>query len=118
MCSSAVIGFLNEESCLLTPEDFDTPSFALSAFFSAFRFSAKATNKSSCVASRKDTFLPFAMMLRYSFNYLEDADKLELSVQKVLEKNIRTQDIANNNSQIVSCSDMGENVLKELQKLY
>ena len=57
-------------------------------------------------------------MLRYSFNFLEDADKLELSVQKVLEKNIRTQDIANSNSQIVSCSDMGENVLKELRKLY
>lgn len=70
------------------------------------------------IANPLATILSLAMMLRYSFNYLEDADKLELSVQKVLEKNIRTQDIANANSQIVSCSDMGENVLKELQKLY
>lgn len=70
------------------------------------------------IANPLATILSLAMMLRYSFNFLEDADKLELSVQKVLEKNIRTQDIANSNSQIVSCSDMGENVLKELRKLY
>lgn len=70
------------------------------------------------IANPLATILSLAMMLRYSFNYLEDADKLELSVQKVLEKNIRTRDIANNNSQLVSCSEMGENVLTELQKLY
>ncbi|MFM6972453.1 MAG: 3-isopropylmalate dehydrogenase [Alphaproteobacteria bacterium] len=70
------------------------------------------------IANPLATILSLAMMLRYSFNYLEDADKLELSVQKVLEKNIRTRDIANNNSQLVSCSEMGENVLTELKKLY
>lgn len=70
------------------------------------------------IANPLATILSLAMMLRYSFNYLEDANKLELSVQKVLEKNIRTRDIADNNSQLVSCSEMGENVLNELQKLY
>jgi len=70
------------------------------------------------IANPLATILSLAMMLRYSFNYLEDADKLELSVQKVLEKNIRTRDIANINSQLVSCSEMGENVLTELKKLY
>jgi len=70
------------------------------------------------IANPLATILSLAMMLRYSFHYLEDADKLELSVQKVLEKNIRTRDIASDSSSQVSCSEMGEYVLTELQKLY
>ncbi|NBV06603.1 MAG: 3-isopropylmalate dehydrogenase [Proteobacteria bacterium] len=69
------------------------------------------------IANPIATILSLAMMFRYSFGYASEADKIELAVEKVLEKNIRTADIAIASSSLVSCTQMGEAILAELKKL-
>ena len=63
------------------------------------------------------TFLSYAMMLRYSFGLSEDADLVEKAVQNVLAAGIRTADIVGPGMKAVSCSQMSDAVLAELDKL-
>ena len=63
------------------------------------------------------TILSYAMMLRYSFGLLDDADLVEKAVQNVLGAGIRTGDIVGPGMKAVSCSQMGDAVLAELDKL-
>jgi len=63
------------------------------------------------------TILSYAMMLRYSFGLSEDADLVEKAVQNVLAAGIRTADIVGPGMKAVSCSQMGEAVLAELDKM-
>ena len=63
------------------------------------------------------TILSYAMMLRYSFGLGEDADLVEKAVQNVLGAGIRTADIVGPGMKAVSCSQMGDAVLAELDKL-
>ena len=63
------------------------------------------------------TILSYAMMLRYSFGLGEDADLVEKAVQNVLAAGIRTADIVGPGMKAVSCSQMGNAVLAELDKL-
>ena len=57
------------------------------------------------------------MMLRYSFGYLNEADKLDLAVENVLKSGARTADIATQFQKTVSCSEMADKVVAELEKL-
>ncbi len=68
------------------------------------------------IANPIATILSLAMMFRYSFEYAREADAIENAVEKVLEQNIRTNDIAIASSQRVSCTQMGEAILAELKK--
>lgn len=63
------------------------------------------------------TILSYAMMLRYSFGLGEDADLVEKAVQNVLAAGIRTADIVGPGMKAVSCSQMSDAVLAELDKL-
>ena len=56
------------------------------------------------------------MMLRYSFDMIEEADDIERAVNAVLDKGYRTVDIAgkDENVKTVSCSEMGDLVCAEL----
>ena len=63
------------------------------------------------------TILSFAMMLRYSFDMGAQADMLEQAVQNVLDKGIRTADIAAEGSTIVGTTEMGDAVTTELEAL-
>jgi 3-isopropylmalate dehydrogenase len=63
------------------------------------------------------TILSYAMMLRYSFGLGDDADLVEKAVQNVLAAGIRTADIVGPGMTPVSCSQMGDAVLAELEKL-
>ncbi len=63
------------------------------------------------------TLLSFAMMLRYSFDLAADADLVELAAKNVLAKGLRTRDIAEAGSNVVSTTQMGDALLKELDKL-
>ncbi len=51
--------------------------------------------------------LSAAMMLRYSFDMMEEADAVEKAVEKVLEEGYRTGDIMSEGCTLVSCSEMG-----------
>jgi 3-isopropylmalate dehydrogenase len=57
------------------------------------------------------------MMLRYSFGLSEDADLVEMAIQNVLGAGVRTGDIVGPGMKAVSCSQMGDAVLAELDKL-
>lgn len=61
--------------------------------------------------------LSFVMCLRYSFDMPTEATLIEQAIQNVLAQNIRTPDIANNESQIVGTSDIGKAIIAEMQIL-
>ena len=63
------------------------------------------------------TLLSHSMMLRYSFDMIEDADMLDAAVQSVLAKGLRTADIMTDGMTLVSTSGMGDALIKELEKL-
>ena len=57
------------------------------------------------------------MALRYSFDLSEDADLIEVAVNKVLDQGLRTDDVMQDGMQRVSTSAMGEALVSELDKL-
>jgi len=63
------------------------------------------------------TILSYAMMLRYSFKMNADADLIEKAVANVLSMGLRTGDIMGKGKTLVSCSQMGAAVTKELDQL-
>ena len=60
------------------------------------------------------TILSLAMLLRYSLNDEARATQVEQAVQKVLQQGIRTGDIFEQGTTLVSCSDMGDAVIANL----
>jgi 3-isopropylmalate dehydrogenase len=62
-------------------------------------------------------FGSFAMTLRYSFGMTNEADLLERAISDVLDQGLRTKDIASRGQNAVSTTEMGEAVLKQLQKI-
>ncbi|MEM9280102.1 MAG: 3-isopropylmalate dehydrogenase [Pseudomonadota bacterium] len=59
----------------------------------------------------------FAMMLRYSFEMISEADMVEKAIANVLDKGLRTGDIWSEGSEKVTTSQMGDAILAELQGL-
>lgn len=59
------------------------------------------------IANPLGTILSAAMMLRYSFDMIEEADAIENAVDSVLNDCYRTVDIMQDGMKKVSCSEMG-----------
>ncbi len=68
-------------------------------------------NKANPIA----TILSAAMMLRYSFDMQKEADAIESAVDKVLNDGFRTGDIMSEGKTQVSCSEMGDLIVKEIK---
>lgn len=66
------------------------------------------------IANPLATILSGAMLLRYSLNMPEQAERVESAVQKVLEQGLRTADIHENGTELASTSQMGDAVIKAL----
>lgn len=66
------------------------------------------------IANPLATILSVAMLLRYTFNENELADKIETAVKRVLANGLRTADLARDGESPVSTSEMGQAVLDEL----
>jgi 3-isopropylmalate dehydrogenase len=66
------------------------------------------------VANPLATILSVAMMLRYTFNQEDAAQRIENAVQKVLQQGLRTSDIAAPGLQTVGTQAMGDAVLSHL----
>ena len=66
------------------------------------------------VANPLATILSAAMMLRFSLNQPESADRIEAAVKKVLAQGLRTPDIYSEGTTMVGTRQMGEAVLKAL----
>lgn len=60
------------------------------------------------------TILSAAMLLRYSLDLPEQAQRIEAAVQKVLEQGLRTADIHEEGTQLVGTRQMGDAVMKAL----
>ena len=60
------------------------------------------------IANPIATVLSAAMMLRYSFDMNEAADRIEQAVESVLQSGLRTGDIMSEGCRKVSCSEMGD----------
>ena len=60
------------------------------------------------------TILSLAMLLRYSLNDEARATQVEQAVQKVLKQGLRTGDIFEQGTTLVSCSEMGDAVIANL----
>ncbi len=69
------------------------------------------------IANPLATILSVAMLLRYSLSEEKAAQQIEQAVVTTLQQGVRTQDIADNANQAVSTSEMGDAVLKNLQKI-
>ena len=60
----------------------------------------------------------FGMALRYSFGMGDLADKVDAAIAAVLASGLRTADIKSEGTTAASTTQMGEAILKELQKLH
>jgi len=60
----------------------------------------------------------FGMALRYSFDMGALADKLDAAIAAVLARGLRTADLKSEGSTVISTSQMGEAIVKELQALH
>jgi len=63
------------------------------------------------------TILSLAMMLRYSFDLAAEADMVEQAIKNVLASGVRTGDIMSEGCTQVGTTDMGDAVIKEMDKL-
>jgi 3-isopropylmalate dehydrogenase len=68
------------------------------------------------VANPLATILSVAMLLRYSFNNETFAEAIENAVSKVLQDGLRTQDIASENTKLVTTSEMGDAVVAAIKE--
>jgi 3-isopropylmalate dehydrogenase len=59
----------------------------------------------------------FGMALRYSFGMGREADLLDQAISAVLAQGLRTPDIKADGTTVVGTRQMGEAVLKEMQRL-
>src|SRR5690606_9713847 len=58
-----------------------------------------------------------AMCLRYSFNLVAEADRLEAAIAQVLDDGLRTADIWSEGNTKVGTSEMGDAILNKFSKL-
>jgi 3-isopropylmalate dehydrogenase len=61
------------------------------------------------------TILSAAMMLRYTFNQTEAADRIEKAVNTALDAKVRTADIYSEGMQKVGTAQMGDAVVSALK---
>jgi 3-isopropylmalate dehydrogenase len=66
------------------------------------------------IANPIATILSVGMMLRYSFNMKDEADRVEQAVKKALAAGLRTADIMQAGMQQVSTAQMGDAILKHV----
>ncbi len=69
------------------------------------------------IANPIATILSLAMMFKYSFGFSREADAIEQAVANILNSGVRTADIAKSGEATVSCSEMGNKIVSELQKI-
>ena len=66
------------------------------------------------IANPIGTVMSAAMMLRYSFDMMEEADAIEAAVNKALDDGFRTPDIYKDGFKKVGCTEMGDILAKNI----
>ena len=67
------------------------------------------------IANPLATILSVSMMLRYSLNQSDLADKIDQSIVKVLDQGYRTRDIASDGDNTIGTNEMGDRVVEALK---
>ena len=67
------------------------------------------------IANPLATILSVSMMLRYSLNQAELAEKIDSAVSDVLDQGYRTRDIAGDSQKVVGTEEIGDLVVKALE---
>jgi len=67
------------------------------------------------IANPLATILSVSMMLKYSLNQVELADKINLAVSEVLDKGYRTKDISAAGDKVVGTEEMGDLIVMALE---
>jgi len=67
------------------------------------------------IANPLATILSVSMMLRFSLNQAELAEKIDSAVSDVLDQGYRTKDIAGDSQKVVGTEEMGDLVVKALE---
>lgn len=70
------------------------------------------------IANPIATISSLAMMFKYSFGYLEESNIIDQAIETILNKGVRTADIAKSGEKSVSCSEMGELILSEIKSSF
>lgn len=70
------------------------------------------------IANPLAAILSAAMLLRYSLERPDDADRVEQAVERVLAAGYRTRDIHTPGTRLVGTEEMGERVVEALRALY
>jgi 3-isopropylmalate dehydrogenase len=70
------------------------------------------------IANPIATISSLAMMFKYSFSLEKEANLIETAIENILNSGFRTADIAKENETAISCSQMGDEIVKELKKLF
>ena len=70
------------------------------------------------IANPIAAILSAGMLLRYSLNRVEDADRVERAVARVLEQGYRTRDIGRAGDTLVGTREMGDRIVRELEARY
>ncbi|WP_374723867.1 3-isopropylmalate dehydrogenase [Calidifontibacillus erzurumensis] len=63
------------------------------------------------------TILSAAMMLKYSFNLIEEGNTIEEAVNQVLEQGYRTADIADGAKYVLTTTEMVEQVIRQIKEI-
>ena len=69
------------------------------------------------IANPIATISSVSMMFRYSFDYEKEANLIDMAIKNILNKGIRTADIAKSDEKKVSTTEMGEAIINELKIL-
>jgi 3-isopropylmalate dehydrogenase len=67
------------------------------------------------IANPLATILSVSMMLKYSLNQEELADKINSAVSEVLDQGYRTADISSTSDKIVGTEEMGDLIVKAIE---
>jgi 3-isopropylmalate dehydrogenase len=68
------------------------------------------------VANPLATILSSAMMLKFTFGLVEEAELIEKAVEKVLEEGYRTGDIMSEGMKLIGTKEMGELVVNYIKE--
>ncbi len=67
------------------------------------------------IANPLATILSISMMMKYTFNLIEESERIEKAVKKVLANGFRTKDISEGNSVTIGTIEMAKMVIKEMK---
>ena len=69
------------------------------------------------IANPIATISSLSMMFRYSFGYEKEANIIDQAIKNILDKNIKSADIAKKGEKTYSTNEIGDEILKEITKL-